>query len=237
MSPYRIAWLLVAWSLGVGGLGVALLLVPTVLVVVGPLVATVGALIAWQDTMDGQPLSRRARGRRAGVLGLVSGAGAGAVVGLVALIGPAAVLLAAVVTAASPGALDAGRRMLRSVRRTTAAELDDIGRSLAASTPTYVPFERPTDLRLFTLAQIHDAWRDCEASVSGPSSARVIRRAMEERLLYLEELERRQPGLLSAWLAGAAGTEGGPFALTTAAAPDAATIDWDGLIGGQASDR
>lgn len=156
--------------------------------------------------------------------------------GLVALAASLGVLLAILVTATSPRAVRACGRGLASLRPTE-AQLDALLRSLAYTNPNYVPLELPLDLHLLADDQLREAWRDSQTEITSHSSSRALSRAAEERGRYLDELERRQPNLVSAWLASDAKEPDSLLLNTAASHPVPLTIDWDELTGGQATDR
>lgn len=157
--------------------------------------------------------------------------------GLFALVASVGVLMAALAAVASPRAVRACRRGLASLPRPTEAQLDALVRSLVCTNPTYIPFELPLDLRLLTDDQLGQAWRDSQSELTSHSSPRALSRAVEERGRYLDELERRRPGLLQAWLASDAEEPDSPALNSAASRPVPLTIDWDELTGGQATDR
>ena len=237
MSTYRVGWLMAALSLGVVGLGAAMVLRPAALVVLLPLSAVVGLLVAYLSEIDPSEDARWSRTRRLSGVALASAAGAGALGGWVALVGPGGLLTAVLVAATSPGSLRACRRGLGSLPRPTSAQLDALARSMAYANPTFVSFELTFDLRLLTDDQLCNAWSNSEAAVRRTSSPHVFSAAVEERGRYLDEFERRQPGLLRAWLASDAGSPGGPLPFATASRLESPPIDWDELTGGQATDR
>lgn len=236
MSTYRVGWLTVALSLGVVGLGVAVILFKPAALIVLPLFAVVGVLGALPFVTD-STAAERSRSRRLCRVGVLSGAAGGAVVGFAALVGPIGLLVPVLMAATSPGALRACRRGLGSVPRPAEAQLDALARSLAYTNPMFVPFELSFDLRRLTDDQLRHAWRNSEATVSSPSTPRALSRAMEERGRYLEELERREPNLLGAWLSTDAGEPASPLPYAATSSLEPLTIDWDELTGGQATDR
>jgi hypothetical protein len=156
---------------------------------------------------------------------------------LFALVASVGVLMAALAAVASPRAVRACRRGLASLPLPTAAQFDALARSLAYSNPTYVPLELPLDPRLLTDDQLGQAWRDSQSELTSWSSPRALSPAVEERGRYLDELERRRPGLLQAWLASDAEEPDSPPLNSAASRPVPLTIDWDELTGGQATDR
>jgi hypothetical protein len=227
----------VALSFGVVGIGAALVRMPAALLVLLPVFAILGlvvALVLGAGSTGDRPWDRV---RRVCRVALLSGSAAGALAGLFALVGPGAFLVPVLLASTSPRALRACRRWLRSMPRPTASQLDALAQAMACATPMYLPFELSSDVRLLSDDQLRNAWRNSERAVRTPSSPRALWRAVEERGRYLDELERRRPGLLKAWLSCHAGAPDGPLPLARASGSEPPTIDWDELTGGQATDR
>jgi hypothetical protein len=237
VSAYRVCWLTAALSLGMVGLSAAIVLLKAALLILLPLFVAVGVLAAALIVSSSAEAAPWSRSRRVCRVALLWGAAGGAMAGFVALVGPLGLLVAVLLAATSPSSFRACRRGLGALRRPTAAQVDALARSLACMNPMYVPFELTFDLRLLTDRQLANAWRNSEAAVTSPSGPRAALRAVEERGRYLDEFERRQPSLLRAWLASDAGAPDGPLPFATASRPQSPTIDWDELIGGQATDR
>ncbi|HEX5087836.1 MAG TPA: hypothetical protein VFV89_08510 [Nocardioides sp.] len=212
-------------------------LLEAAVLVVMPLFAIVGflgATIFGPHSAAATPWSRTLRLCRVAALSATAG---GAAAGLVALLGIPGLLVVIVVAATSPGALRTCRHGLRSVRRPTPGQLDSLARSFAYANPMFVPSEPTIDLRLLTDDQLRHAWQDSEAAIASPPTARALLCAIEVRGQYLDEIERRQPSLPKAWLSSRAGAPGSALPYAAAASLESPTIDWDELIGGQASDR
>jgi hypothetical protein len=146
-------------------------------------------------------------------------------------------LFAVLVAVTSPNALRVCRRGLGSLPRPTPDQLDALARSMAYASPMYVPFELPFDLRLLTDDELRSAWVDSEAALRRPPSPGALLAAVEERGRYLNELARRQPGLLGAWLASDAGAPDGSLPFAPGCRLESTQIDWDQLTGGQATER
>jgi hypothetical protein len=121
------------------------------------------------------------------------------------------------------------RRGLCRVPRPTEAQLAVLVRSLAYANPMFVPLEPTFDLYLLTDDQLAHAWRCSGLAVSSPTDRRALMRAIDERQRYLEELERRQPGLLGAWLAYQVDTPGDVLPVQKASRLERYSIDWDEL--------
>jgi hypothetical protein len=237
VNAYRIGWLAVALSLGAVGLGAALVLFQAALLVLVSLFAT-GVLVALLSVTDSEAAAPWRRTRRVCGVALLGSAAVGALAGFTALVGPRSLLVAGLLAAGSPRALRAYRRPLVSLLRPTPAHLDALARSLAHTNPAYVPVELPLDPRLLTDDQLREAWRESQTAVrSSATNPLLSTRVVAERGRYLDELERRQPGLLRAWLASDPGAPDSPLSDAAATWREPSTIDWDELTGGQANDR
>ena len=237
VSTYRVCWLTVALSLGFVGLGAAIVLLQTALLIAVPLFAVLGVFVGTQFFTNSADAALWRRWRNGCRVAVLWGAVGGAVAGFAALVGPIGLLGVVLMAATSPGALRSCRRGLGSVSHLTEARLDALGRSLAHANPMFVPFELTFDLRLLTDDQLRNAWRNSEIAISSPASPGALFRALAERGRYLDELERRQPSLLRAWLASEAPAPGSPLPSAAASSLEPPTIDWDELTGGQATDR
>jgi hypothetical protein len=142
-----------------------------------------------------------------------------------------------VTTRGAGAAIRGWRRALRWLWHPTDEQLHTLARSMAYMSPGYVPFELAIDVRMLTDAQLVEAWHDSQRELRTCAGGDLLG-AVEERGRYLDELERRQPGLLGAWLASEASGELSEDPLSCARARSGASrIDWDRLTGGQASDR
>jgi hypothetical protein len=157
--------------------------------------------------------------------------------GLVALVASVGVLLATVGAVASPRAVRAFRRGLASLPRPTEGRLETLARSLAYMSPTYVPFDLPVDLRLLTDEQLAEAWRGTRTELTCPAGPEALARVVKDRGRYLDELERRRPSVLRAWLASDAKDPDSLPLEGAASRPLPPALNWDELTGGQATDR
>jgi hypothetical protein len=207
------------------------------LLVLLPLFAIIGLLVALLSGADSQRAGPWSRVRHVCRVAFLSGATAGALAGFVTLVGPGAYLVAVLLAATSPRALRACRRGLSSMPRPTSSQLDALAQSLTYMSPMYVPFEQSFDLRLLTDDQLCNAWRASQTAVRSPSSRRSLLRAVEERGRYLDEFERRQPSLLRAWLATDPGATDSRLPYAAGSRHEPSGIDWDELTGGQATGR
>ncbi len=122
------------------------------------------------------------------------------------------------------------RRGLLRLPRPTEAQLAVLVRSLAYANPLYVPWEPTLDLHLLTDDKLGHAWRCSGVAVSSSTDKRDLMCAIDQRQRYLDELERRQPGLLGAWLASRLDAADDVLAVGTASRLEPHSIDWDELI-------
>lgn len=149
------------------------------------------------------------------------------------LITAAAVPLLGAVLVTSPHSLTLCRRLLRAAPTPSAEQLDALVHALAFASPEYVPIQPPTQLRRLTDEQLCQGWRASYLVLrTQPPGAEMIE-TVEERQRYLDELERRNPGGLTAWLASGARAAGNPLPYLVRDRGRDAAIDWDGLTRGQ----
>jgi hypothetical protein len=168
---------------------------------------------------------------------LMAGTSVGACIGYASLLGPGVLLLAAVVLAGSPYAVNASGRWLRSVRTPSTAQLDAVARAFAYASPESAHFRAP-ELRDLTDEQLCKRWRaSYRASPRQQSSAVKLIAAVAERRLYLDELERRNSGGFAAWLAAGPEAAEDPLPYLTGDRVDAPAVDWDELTRGQGQGR
>ena len=237
MNTYRAVWLVVALWLGAAGMALAINVLPAGLLVVTPLFAGGGVVVALLLESEPGRVTSRSRAHSLFEAAFVGGVGAGALAGWVALVGVAGLLLATLVAISSPQALGGWRRALGWLPCPTEAQLEGLARSLACTNPTYVPPPPVSDLALLTHEQLCNAWRDSGTAVRRPATRRSWLRAVEQRGRYLDQLEARQPGFLSAWLSSDAGDPDGLVLQVDTSRAEPPAINWDDLTGGQATDR
>jgi hypothetical protein len=232
VEVYRILWLSMCVALGAIGTAAALVRAPAavafLLVVVGVVDCLLTVWLAsgfWERRTGG-------RLRMLALNALIAGTTIGALLGYMSLLGWGVLLLAAAVLAGSPPALHASTRCLRSVRRPSAAQLDAVASSLAFASPESIYFRplrfRPVGgLHELTDEQLCKRWRaSCkEAQLSGVQHLD----ALTERQMCLDELERRNAGALTAWLASGPSAWGDPRPYLTGERVGSPTIDWDEL--------
>jgi hypothetical protein len=171
---------------GVLGLAAGVLLVPgdlmfPLLFLAGLIGSTVAAT-AWSKAEDATDGAKAWRGV------VVAGAVIGVIVacaGYAVLLGPAGPLLAVFLGITSPPAMRwFGRRL------------------------GHVPGRH--DKGLLTTTELCKQWQDSYEALRGATTARARLRIVEARQHYLDELERRHPRGLNAWLEDAASAAGDP---------------------------
>lgn len=229
MSVYRGGWLIVAAALIlIGMLAAAAMSLPNLLVLFTAF-ALVGAVVVL--------LVRQADGNGARdiLLGAcAAGSFAGAFAGLTKIMGAAAIIVALVVVASSPWVVGASRRWLRTVPSPLDWPLDSVLWALSYSGPAHVPFQPPPGGQPVSDDQLLcQAWSASYRELEATTSRRRAMRIVEERSEYLDELERRNPAALAAWLASAATAADSPPTYLSEARVDPSAIDWDELLDSQ----
>jgi hypothetical protein len=111
--------------------------------------------------------------------------------------------------------------------------LDAVARAFAYAGTPYAPVPPYLDLHLFTDEQLCQAWRASHPALQRCSSVQETMRAVEERQTYLDELARRHPDGVTAWLATQPDSGDDPMPHLADLPTGHARIDWDELIPGQ----
>ncbi|GAB2651679.1 hypothetical protein [Kribbella swartbergensis] len=242
MRAYRAAWLGFCGIVGVIGAAVAFtwsLSVIVLLFAFAALTGGVAALVALTPD-DDSPLDRA--GRRSVVnCAALAGAGAVSFVGLGTLLGaPMAMLVLILTIGSSP-----------YVAPRWIGRLTDHGQLPSPANPgerNPVPAAEPTTRELeltvepeVEVAELSDdalclAWRTSFSALQRANSPAERLLVVEERCRYLDELARRNPPGVAAWLASGARAAGNParFVLGDVAS-GRPPINWDALI--QETDR
>lgn len=232
MNAYRNGWLLLAATLTLAGMLAAAALSLINLLVVFTGFAVVGAVVVLLVRPTDGPRIRW-RGARDTLLGAcVAGSSAGAFVGWTQILGAAALLLVLVVAVASPWAIGAIRRWLRTVPSRSEGQLDSVVRALASASPGFVAFQQVPQVQPATDEQLCQAWCASYRTLNATTSRRKFLRIVDERGGYLDELERRNPAAFAAWLASGATAADDPWPHLSQTHLDRQGINWDELIGG-----
>ncbi|MEV0291454.1 hypothetical protein AB0H36_45640 [Kribbella sp. NPDC050820] len=248
-SVYRVVWLLVCGLLGViGGMAASTLSLGTIITVF-VMAAITGGVVSWLVLIpEGDNPRLPPGGRRVVATSTVlSGAGCLALVGVGMLLGAAmAVLLLVFVIGGSPHVVRIGlRRFGRHGHVFTSPRAagprgydgtypDSVPEPSAPTEPDpeQVAAARPAPADLSD-EELSLAWRASFPALQRATSPAQRLRIVAERQEYLDELERRSPRGLAAWLASGARAAGDPRPyLQGESGAGRSPIDWDGLIHG-----
>lgn len=198
MRRYRVVWCGVGALLAAPGLVAAVLLSrPATLLIAFFVIgaATTGVAVGFGTTFGNATAETGGRLRQAMLAGaLVAGIGL-AMSGLVRLLGSAAVLLFLLVLATSPPVVS------RLFRKRGARSKDRSAGALQA--------------RELTTAELCRQWQDSYQALREAPTLALRLQIIEAREHCLDELERRNPDGLQAWLASAASAAGDPSRFLT----------------------
>jgi len=233
MSVYRGGWLIVAAALILTGMLAAAVMSLSSLVVLFTAFALVGAVVVLLVRQADGPRGQKGCIRDILLGGCVAGSLAGAFAGLTRIMGAAAIIVALVVVASSPWVVGASRRWLRTVPSPLDWPLDSVIWALSYSGPTYAPFQPPAVQPVSDDQLLRQAWCASYRALEATTSRRKAIRIIEERSEYLDELERRNPAALAAWLASAATAADNPSTYLSEARVEPSPIDWNELLDSQ----
>lgn len=240
MRAYETGWLIVCGLLAMVGASMALSWSVVSTLVIFGIAATVGGAM----TRTLPPVRGEAAVASRDIAPLVfrnalaGGIGAAAVVGLGVVAGTWALPVLALAAGTSPQAIRLCQRQLRRppaeyVPPSQEEQADSESRSATGSVLTV---ERPAEPHLMTDTELCRAWRTSFTTLQRASSRSQRLQIVEDRGAYLDEIERRNPQGLKAWLASGARAAGNPTSYVVGrSAIGRPPIDWDGLIHG--SDR
>jgi uncharacterized membrane protein YhaH (DUF805 family) len=215
-NRYRDGWMLVTAVTASVGVWAALWTWPVV-AVLGAFVFT--AAVSGSVAEAALRESGRRRMRRVGAVGGLAGAAAVSAMGLIALLGSPGLLLLGVLATTCPHLWMAVRRWRASRApgpargRHMPKEAPETG---ARTVPTVLgngsesPLEVPSEPRLLDDYALCSAWRRSYIVLERPHSPETQLRVVQQRQQYLDELERRNPTGLAAWLASGARAAGDP---------------------------
>ena len=200
MHTYRLVWRIAVGVTGAAGLLLAVVLVPLSTMIS---VFVTAALVSALATATAFALrERRARGvlRQYGRNLLLGGAAGVVAAGLGEIVGGLAFVVVLLVVATSPPLMS-----------WYAARL---GHHRPAAPPPAYPDVRVMRAETLTVEELCTAWTRSCTELRGASPAQALR-FVEARQYYLDELERRDPDGLRAWLATAASASGDPSRFIT----------------------
>jgi hypothetical protein len=222
LRVYRDVWTtLTAAMMAIGCL--AALVVGTVASVLGMFVslAVLGVMIGLVQQRDDGPGARR----KAVIAGVLASTALVAIGGLVGFLGPEVLWLVVAAALASPWVLG---RCARLGRKLAAAPAPPTPLEAAEPTPAAADPASPAlsgetgceDPHLLDDRALCLAWRRSFIALEQCRSVAMRVRVVQLRELYLEELERRNPAGLSAWLESGARAAGDPSRYLTMAGSD-----------------
>lgn len=235
MKAYRICWLTLCIALGAVGIVVALGWSISVTVVFFTCAAACGAVLGTAALGPEEAPPESIVWRQVVVGAAIGGLVTVAAIGMGVLLGAgSAVLLLLLGIGSSPAVIRLCRRRFRQSGQDSAsappAERSDQTAEPAAAEAGDDAQPQPQSL---TDAQLCTAWRVSFSALEKARTEQQRLRIVEERQDCLDELERRNPHGLAAWLASGARAAGDPtrFVLGDRSAASA-SIDWDALIPG-----
>lgn len=221
MSVYRVVWRSVTSVLVIACVlvAVAVASIPRLIAVFGT-AALLGALVTVTVSALKVPAPARRLAARCAAHGVLSGLCVVAVLGAAQLIGPLVLLVVVLMAATSPPVVRRAINRLRHREHTSEA----IGAAASAVSVIDVLAEPgPADeglderllaqqraVRLLSNAELCAAWTTSCAQLRAAAPAEVLR-LVQKRQCYLDELERRDPDGLHAWLASTASAAGDPL--------------------------
>ncbi|MFG1812220.1 hypothetical protein ACGFIF_00525 [Kribbella sp. NPDC049174] len=238
MRAYRAAWLGFCGVVGLMGGLAAFTLPPPTVILLFLLAAITGGVVAMIALIpaDNTPIARD-RWPTVAWSGVVAGAGTVAFVSLGTLLGaPMAVLMLVLIAGGSPYVARRWFGRLREHEHRPSPGHPDAHQAIPARTAMSLEPE-PVD----EAAELSDdalvlAWRASFSALQRATSPAERLRIVDARRAYLDELERRNPSGVAAWLASGARAAGNPTRFVAGdGAPGHARIDWDRLI--QGTDR
>jgi hypothetical protein len=237
MKAYRICWLTLCIALGAVGMVVALSWSLSVAVVFFTCAAACGAVLGTaalgpEDAPPDAIVWRQvAIGAAVGGLVTVAAIGMGVLLGA----GPAVMLLMLGI-GGSPTVVGFCRRRLGQAGSDSpsAPPSEPAGQPAEpAAAAAEAGEDAPPQPPALTDAQLCTAWRVSFSALEKASTEQQRLRIVEERQDCLDELERRNPHGLAAWLASGARAAGDPTRFVLGDRSAASTsIDWDSLIHG-----
>lgn len=231
MKVYRVVWLIVCAAFALVGVSVAFYASPAEMLLMS--VASAVVTTSWSVLVVGhEDRTRGSRARRLLGAALVGGTTGGAFVGYAVVFGAGVILLAMALLGTSPYAIRAYGRRLRATAETSGARFDAVVAAFAYTGLGFVPVQRGSELCMLTDEQLCEAWRSSTTALRGGSPHR-LKRTVEDRQRYLDELERRNPNGIAVWLACRDTAERDPLVYLVEGWADLPKVDWDELTRGQ----
>jgi hypothetical protein len=242
VNVYRAVW----WAAGAGllatGLGVSWRLPAPVLLVLFAGSGSLCAVLIFFLVLRYGSHTAAGRTRIVASSAVVAGTAAVSTAGLADTLGAGVLAVALFFSLSSPAAVRAVHGWLRSVRCLSAPRLEALTRafyyaefaSALAHVPAYVNVPMPpTDPQALTDEQLSRSWQTSAWAMRRRISTAQKVALVEERHIYLEEFERRNPSGFAAWLTSGSGAADELMPYLRNGGPEHATINWDELTGGR----
>jgi hypothetical protein len=232
VKVYRYAWLIVSATLAAVGVTGLLIASTTLFGALFVFFTIVGVILMLPDAGKRRTQPARVRVRRVVTGAFVLGTMATACAGFAIVLGLAALLLPLVVVASSPHALGAYGRWLLSEPASSTTTLAAWAPGLVWPTPGWAPPLLGPELHRLSTETLCQAWCASYLVLVERYAERetgAILATVEERQRYLDELERRNPEGLAAWLASGARVASNPLAYLVEQRIDGPGINWEEL--------
>lgn len=124
-------------------------------------------------------------------------------------------------------------RWLRSLPPPSVAQVSTWSAAMGCAAAGCLAAEPDPELSALTDEELCDEWRSSYLALQRRLSDRQVIALVQERQRYLDELERRHPRGLEAWLASGAWASSTPLPYLTESHSSAQVINWDQLMGEQ----
>jgi hypothetical protein len=233
MKAYRACWLTLCILLGAVGIMVALSWSMSVTVVFFTCAAACGAVLGTAALGPEEAPPEAIVWRQVVIGAAVGGLVTVAAIGMGVLLGAgSALMLLFLGVGGSPTVISSCRRRLgQSGSDVPPAQPSERSGQTVEATAAEAGDDAQSGTQSLTDAQLCTAWRVSFSALEKARTEQQRLRIVEERQDCLDELERRNPHGLAAWLASGARAAGDPtrFVVGDRSAASA-SIDWDGLI-------
>jgi hypothetical protein len=199
---YEFAWRTVCGLLGAVGIALACIVLPAdVMVAIVTVAAVVGAMTA-VGHLSTTPTTDPSPGLgRSAMLGAMASTAVIAIAGFAVILNIGVIGMVLILAVSSPQTLRWCNRQLRAAPRVEA------------------------ELLTISTAELCRQWQATYDSLRSATTPAVMLRIVEARQRCLDELERRDPSGLNAWLASAASAAGDPSSFLTGHSPDRPPTD------------
>jgi len=234
MVYYERLWRSVCFTTCLAGFATGCATVPATVFGVATVFALIATFASFVLLEDHLPVpTRTERARRVVHSAAGAGACAGAFVGVAVVLQGTAFAVAFLLVATSPYALRAWSSWCRPSMSSLDVSWASVATAMACAggdhqlVPTVPRIDELTDRQLCA------AWQQSCSALDAATSAQTTARVVQERAVYVEELARRYPVGVTAWLIAGPVAVPDPLALITQSYATSHCIDWNLLIPGQ----